>query len=82
MENSFYYTEKLSAIKNEMTHLWGAAFATGGGAFAFLFNGVNFINVFWGCISIIATIIIINAYAVRRNEIIKILNLIKEEEEK
>lgn len=79
-QNNLYYTEKLSAIKNETTHLWGAVFVTGGGAFAFLFSGVNFINIFWGIISIIVTVIIINAYVIRRNEIIRILNLIKEDE--
>ena len=80
--NSIYYQEKLNLIKNEMTHLWGSAFVTGGSIFAFFFNEHTLINVFWGCISFIATVVLLNAYIIRRVETIKILNLIKQEEEK
>ena len=78
-KNVLYYQEQLDVIKNEMTHLWGSAFITGGGSFALLYNEHNFANIFWGCVGIFITIVFFNTYIMRRNEVTRILKFLKEQ---
>jgi len=40
MDND-YIAEKLNSIRNEMSHLWGGAFVTGGGTFTLLSTSLN-----------------------------------------
>ena len=57
-----------------MTHLWGTACATAGGTVAiFLYNNLNIFHYIIITIGTLITLIMANAYFVRRNEIIKIL---------
>ena len=73
MEN-FFETEKLSCIRNEMTHLWGTACATlGGSALLFVSPNANSSYYLIGTIGTIVAIVMANSYFVRRNEVLKIL---------
>ncbi len=70
---------KLNSIRNEMTHLWGTACATFGGAVVlFLSSGADWINYVIATAGLIIAIIMANDYFVRRNEVIRILNKLEE----
>lgn len=78
MDNIFE-VEKLNCIKNEMTHLWGSACATAGGAVVlFLSNEANIFYYIIATAGILISIIMANAYFIRRNEIVKILRQLEE----
>lgn len=76
MENIFE-TEKLNCIRNEMTHLWGSIFATSGGVIALLLGELNFLKLVFIVFGTILTLVMINAYFIRRAEIMNILKELK-----
>lgn len=39
--NNEYLSEKIGALKNEMSHIWGAVFVTGGGSITLATTGLN-----------------------------------------
>ena len=61
-----------------MTHLWGGVFIVGGGAIALLLNGNSIVHYILGILGILLSLIFINAYFVRRNEVVKIVNDLEE----
>jgi len=66
--------EKLNSIRNEMTHLWTSFFIVGGGAITILLNNPDILRGIFGCIGIVFSILFFNAYFVRRNELLKLLD--------
>lgn len=73
MDNIFEF-EKLNSIRNEMTHLWGSACATTGGAIVLALSSEATISYYiMATFGLFAGIIMINAYFVRRTEVVKIL---------
>lgn len=72
--NNLSIQEKLNSIRNEMTHLWGSIFIVGGGSMALLLNNSGIKDYIIGMLGIFLTIIFINAYFVRRYEVVKIIN--------
>ncbi len=79
MDNIFE-VEKLNSIRNEMTHLWGSVFVTAGGAIALFLNSPSLVNYVLGVAGIIISIIMANAYFIRRNEVVKILKDLQAEQ--
>lgn len=65
--------ERLNCIRNEMTHLWGGIFAAAGGSIALFLSEPTFIKYLIGFVGILFAIIMSNAYLIRRNEIVKII---------
>lgn len=72
MDNIFE-VEKLNSIRNEMTHLWGSIFIVGSGSIALLLNSTGLRDYIIGILGILLGIIFINAYFVRRDEVVKIV---------
>ena len=64
-----------------MSHLWGSVFIIGGGAITFLCIEPNLIKVIIGSFGIIFLPVLMNAYFIRRNEIMKIIRDISGGEE-
>ena len=62
-----------------MTHLWGSIFIVGGGSFAFVFNEPSLIKYILGFFGIILAMLFLNAYFVRRTEMLKLLQSLEEE---
>ena len=79
--NNNYLTEKANCLRNEMNHLWGAMFITGGGAIGFSIVEVKtFLIYFYIILGFFWTIVFFNAYFVKRTELSKILGRLKEGE--
>ncbi len=78
MDNIFE-VEKLNCIRNEMTHLWGSIFITAGGTIALILesnkNSLVYLFIFAG---FLFTLLLINAYFIRRTEVVKILKGLEE----
>ena len=72
MDNIFE-VEKLNSIRNEMTHLWGAIFFVGGGSIALLLNSSSVLGYILAIVGALLSIILAQAYFVRRNEVVKIV---------
>lgn len=70
--------EKLNCIRNEMTHLWGSIFVLGGGAIALFLNGKTLTEYILASVGILCSIMMANAYFIRRTEVLKIVNKLKE----
>ena len=81
MEN-FFETEKLSCIRNEMTHLWGSIFATTGGVIALVLSEFSILKLFFIVFGTLLTLIMINAYFIRRTEVMSILKELKKSSQK
>lgn len=81
MENSFE-TEKLNCIRNEMTHLWGSIFATSGGVIALVLSEFSILKLFFIVFGTLLTLIMINAYFIRRTEVMSILKELKKSSQK
>lgn len=75
-----YLTEKLNSIRNEMSHLWGTVFVTLGGAFTLVSTPFSVVRLVLAFISFCVTGIFINAYFLRRDELLNILHGLKMEE--
>lgn len=65
--------EKIGAIKNEMSHIWGAIFVTGGGAITLMFTELSALKLAFVVLGFLFAILFINAYAIRRQELIDYL---------
>ena len=79
--NNNYLTEKANCLRNEMNHLWGAMFITGGGAIGFAVIETK--NLWIYCFMILGAlmaIVFLNAYMTRRIELMQIVNEIKKGE--
>ncbi len=77
MDKIYYKKEVLSNLRNEMTHLWGAAFIFGGGGLSFFMAGLSLINIMLGILGISMSIIFVNAYFIRYNSVNKLINELK-----
>ena len=62
-----------------MTHLWGAALATGGGGLALIFNWRNSLELVIGILGILFLTLFLNAYFNRYAEIKRLIENIKED---
>lgn len=71
--NSIFEVEKLNSIRNEMTHIWGSIFIVGGGSIALLLNSSNLFGYMLAIVGSLLTIILSQAYFIRRNEVVKIV---------
>ena len=78
MQNTIYYQEKLDIIKNEMNHLWTGMYIIGGGTIALLYQPITLPNVILKLLGCVFFVILFNAYFVRRNLTISLLESIKE----
>lgn len=77
--NNECLVEKIGAIKNEMSHIWGAIFVIGGGTITLATTELNLLKWVFILVGIFFTIIFVNAYAIRKQEL---MNYLKELEEK
>lgn len=71
--------EKIGAIKNEMSHVWGAAFVLGGGTITLITTGLNNLKWVFVILGALLTILFLNAYAIRRQELMNYLKELEEE---
>lgn len=79
--DKIFEVEKLNSIRNEMTHLWGSACATIGGAIVlFLSSDANWFYYVIASLGLLVAIIMANAYFIRRNEVVKILKQLEEKQ--
>ena len=67
-------TEVLNMLRSETTHLWGAMFIVGGGGIALFLGEHNFWNNTFAALGIVFFFIFLNAYFIRRDEIVKKIN--------
>ena len=70
--------EKLNCMRNEMTHLWGSVFLIAGGSVSALFTFSTRGYVI-GAVGIILALALLNAYFIRREETLRIVNSMEEE---
>lgn len=70
-------SEKLTCIRNEMTHLWGSVFILGGGSISLMLQYPSFKRYLLAAAGIITALILTYAYFIRREETIKIVNEFK-----
>lgn len=68
-----YIKEKLTSIRNEMNHIWSAMFLLGGSSLAILFNNPSFVNYILSLAGLVFSVLFLNAYYIRRAEIMKYL---------
>lgn len=71
--------EKLNCLRNEMTHLWGSVFVVSGGSIATILNKPNFFQCGLAIFGFILALCFLNAYFIRRTEILHVLEKLKEE---
>ena len=77
-----YLKEKASCLRNEMNHLWGAIFVTGGGSFGLSVVEYKTIWIYFLIfLGFIWAIIFINAYIVRGTELAKIIEQLRNGEQ-
>lgn len=80
--NENYLKEKANCLRNEMNHLWGGMFITGGGAIGFIIiHEKTFLIYFLMLMGFLLTLIFLNAYIVRRFELTGILHTLQNEGE-
>ena len=72
-----FESEKLNCIRNEMTHLWGSIFATSGGVVALVLSDFSMLKLFFIIFGTLLSLIMINAYFIRRTEVMNILKNMK-----
>lgn len=76
-----YCSEKFNSIRNEMSHIWGAIFVTGGGvATIFSVSNWTYQNIFLFIVGFIMTVMFVNAYIIRKLELMDMLKKIKKGE--
>ena len=75
-----YLIEKLSSIRNEMSHLWGGSFVMGGGAITLAITSPNILKSALAILGLVMTVLFMNAYFLRKQEILNILNELKQED--
>ena len=67
-----FEVEKLNCIRNEMTHLWGSIFVTSGGVIALVLSEFNILKLFFIIFGTLLSLVMINAYFIRRTEVMNI----------
>lgn len=73
--------EKLSALRNEMSHLWGGIFVLGGGVSTIVLTAnKGILQIFFCVVGILLVLVFANAYLAKRIAIESILNKLKEDE--
>lgn len=77
--NDKYLSEKLSSIRNEMSHIWGGIFIMGGGAITLMFTSTNALKTFIIFLGFLMVLIFINAYFIRKQELLDALKELKRE---
>jgi hypothetical protein len=77
MNKDEYLIETLNSLRNEMSHIWGAVFVTGGGAITLFTTGYKGEKVIFIVLGLFFAIIFMNAYMIRRKEVVAILKKIK-----
>lgn len=75
-----YLSEKLDSIRNEMTHIWGGIFVVGGGTITIGLMGMNAIKIALFIFGIVLTLLLLNAYIIRKTEISDILRQLRKED--
>lgn len=75
-----YSTEKFNSIRNEMSHIWGGIFVTGGGAITIVLTmALNPLQITFSVLGFWLAITLLNAYITRRLELLTILNELQKE---
>ncbi|MDD3436236.1 MAG: hypothetical protein PHC64_03680 [Candidatus Gastranaerophilales bacterium] len=64
-----------------MSHIWGGIFIMGGGVFTVATTDMTILKLLFIVLGIIMTLLFINAYFIRKTELMRILNKLKEEGE-
>lgn len=77
MDEKEYLVEKLNSIRNEMSHLWGAAFLMGGGAITLFTTGYSNEKLIFIISGVFFSLIFANAYMIRRDEVKDILKILR-----
>ena len=72
------YAEKLNSIRNEMTHLWTSFFIVGGGSLTLILSKPTFVIAVCAVIGVFISIVFLNAYIMRRTELLKLLKNLEE----
>ena len=73
-----FEAETLTCIRNEMTHLWGSIFATSSGVIALFLREFNILKLFFIIFGTLLSLVMINAYFIRRTEVMNILKNLKQ----
>lgn len=72
--------KKIDAIIAEQGWLWGSIFITGGGSFTLFITNNTLIGRICSVIGVVLCILFINAFFIRRNELIKALEQLNNKE--
>jgi hypothetical protein len=75
-----YLSEKPDSIRNEMSHIWGGIFIVGGGTVTIVLTGMNFIKTALFIFGIILTLLLLNAYIIRKTEVSDVLKQLHKED--
>ena len=79
MEES-YIKEKANSLRNEMNHIWGAIFVIGGGSVGFsIIENKTVLIYFFLILGIFWTVVFINAYFIKRTELLKTVNELRKD---
>jgi len=74
-----YLMEKSSALRNEMSHIWGGAFVIGGGISTIVLTlNWNLVKILFCLIGFLFIIIFLNAYMIKRMDLVNTINKLKE----
>ena len=63
-----------------MSHLWGGSFVMGGGAITLAITSPNILKSALALLGLVMTILFMNAYFLRKQEVLDILNELKQED--
>lgn len=80
--DEIYLKEKANCLRNEMNHLWAGTFVTCGGAIGFsVLEQKTLLTFIFIVLGIFFTIIFINGYMLRREQLTQIVKRLKEQGE-
>lgn len=78
--NNDYSVEKLNSIRNEMSHIWGGIFVTGGGAITIVLTmNWNILQITFCLLGLLLSLTFVNAYLTKRIDLVNTLDELKEE---
>lgn len=75
-----YLSEKLDSIRNEMSHIWGGIFFISGGTATIAVTEASILKSVLVTIGVILIILFINAYFIRKNELMEALKQLHKED--
>lgn len=75
-----YLSEKLNSIRNEMSHCWGGIFVVGGGTATIAIMQMSPLKMLLLILGAVLTILLINAYFIRKNELMGVLKQLHKED--